>query len=50
MSFKYYKIEKSGLLHRYPTIAVKQSSENLYKATIKFCGLSRQVVFHDKEN
>ena len=23
---------------------------NLYKATIKFCGLSRQLVFHDREN
>ena len=23
---------------------------NLYKATTKFCGLSRQVVFHDREN
>ena len=23
---------------------------NLYKATTKFCSLSRQVVFHDKEN
>ena len=23
---------------------------HLYKATTKFCGLSRQVVFHDREN
>ena len=23
---------------------------NLYKATTKFCGLSRQVLFHDSEN
>ena len=23
---------------------------NLYKATTKFYGLSRQVVFHDREN
>ena len=23
---------------------------NLYKATTKFCGFSRQVVFHDREN
>ena len=23
---------------------------NLYKVTTKFCGLSRQVVFHDREN
>ena len=23
--------------------------KNLYKATTKFCGLSRQVVFHDRE-
>ena len=23
---------------------------NQYKATTKFCGLSRQMVFHDREN
>ena len=23
---------------------------NLYKATTKFCGLSREVVSHDREN
>ena len=30
--------------------AFQQIQWNLYKATIKFCGLSKQVVFHDRED
>ena len=28
---------------------IQQTQQNLYKVTIKFHGLSRQVVFHERE-